>query len=412
MSFLFELHIERSVEASLIQHGRDLAAGLAEAPNGALTLDPAPFDPRFDIPASGLYWQAGTGPRALRSRSLWDEALAAPAAVNAHAWSTGDIAGPFEQKLVFAVRQVRLSEAGAPIVIMLAADHAEISAARGAFSRELALFLGVLWAVLAAAAWLQVHLGLKPLDSVRAALKHMQGQPNARLADADYPSEAAPLAQAINALADAREADLEQARRRAADLAHSLKTPLAALAAQSRRAREAGAGDAADGLDRALEAARGAVERELARARAATRLDAPPAPAGPAIDRLIAVVERTEHGAKLRFDNELGALTLPAPEALLMEIAGPLLENAARFARTRVRIGGAERALFVDDDGPGLGEAEATAMLERGKRLDESGHGLGLAIAREVAALTDAELRLSRSDLGGLHVEVIWPDLA
>src|SRR3546814_5704623 len=43
-----------------------------------------------------------------------------------------------------------------------------------------------------------------------------------------------PLIDAINALADVREADLDRARRRAADLAHGLKTPLAALAAQSR----------------------------------------------------------------------------------------------------------------------------------------------------------------------------------
>ena len=411
MSYLFESHLERSIESSLIQHGRDLAAGLAQAADGALTLDPAPVDPRFDIPASGLYWQAGVGARALRSRSLWDEALTPNPTIEPEDWATGDANGPFGQRLIFAARLVRLSETGAPIAIMLAADHAAVSQARGEFSRELAMFLGLLWAVLSAAAWLQVHLGLKPLEDVRVALQHLRGQPNARLRDADYPTEAAPLAQAINALVEARERDLEQARRRAADLAHSLKTPLSALAAQSRRAREAGAGDAADGLDRALDAAHGAVERELARTWAAAQQHASPTLAAPVIDRLISVVERTEGGARLHFDNELGALVLPAAEPVLMEIAGPLLENAARFARARVRASGAAATLWVEDDGPGLSDAEAAAVLERGQRLDEGGHGLGLAIAREVAGLSGAELRLSRSALGGLRVEVRWPTL-
>ena len=149
------------------------------------------------------------------------------------------MAGPFGQKLVFVAREVRLGDASAPLVVILGADHAAVTTARGEFSRELGLFVGVLWLVLAAAAWVQVRLGLKPLEAVRVALRDMQGQPHARLAEGDYPSEAAPLAQAINALADAREQDLARARKRAADLAHSLKTPLAALAAQSRRAREA-----------------------------------------------------------------------------------------------------------------------------------------------------------------------------
>ena len=85
-----------------------------------------------------------------------------------------------------------------------------------------------------------------------------------------------------------------------------------------------------------------------------------------------------------------------------------MLENAARFARTRVRISGDGARLCVEDDGPGLSDSEAACVLERGKRLDEGGHGLGLAIAREVASLTGGELRLARSALGGLLAEIRW----
>ncbi len=410
MGYLFEAHVERSVEAELLQHGRDIVSGLSRGADGLIAVDADPFDPRFDRPSSGLYWQVSEGAHVLRSRSLWDETLAPNETVGAGAWMTGDVAGPFGQKLVFVARQVSLGESGAPILVVLGADHAAVTAARGEFSRDLGLFLVLLWVVLAGAAWVQVQLGLKPLGEVRAALGEMQKHAGARLRESDYPTEAAPLAQAINALADARQRDTAEARRRASDLAHSLKTPLAALAAQSRRAREAGAGDAADGLDRAIEAARGAVERELTRTRIAAERNAEPKAAGPTIDQLIAVVERTEAGEDLRFENALGGVVLPLGEFALMELAGPLLENAARFARSTVRISGDRTQFCVDDDGPGLDESEAVEALGRGKRLDEAapGHGLGLAIARDVAEMSGGALVLERSPLGGLRAQVRW----
>ncbi len=410
MGYLFEAHVERGVEANLIQHGRELVAGLTRNAEGALSVDPEPFDPLFERPSSGLYWQVSQGDVVLRSRSLWDETIAPNESVGAADWTTGDVAGPFGQKLVFVARRVTFGERGAPVLVMLGADHAAVTAARGEFSRDLALFLGVLWAVLSAAALVQVQLGLKPLADVRASLTDMQGHAGARLQEEDYPTEAAPLAQAINALADARQRDMEQARRRASDLAHSLKTPLAALGAQSRRARDMGAGDAADGLDRAIEAARGAVERELTRTRIAAEENAMHVPSGPVIDKLISVVERTEAGQHLTFENTLGHVVLPLSETALMELAGPLLENAARFARTCVHISGANHYLRIEDDGPGLDEKQAAEVTERGKRLDESsmGHGLGLAIARDIAEMSGGELTLDRSPLGGLRVEIRW----
>ncbi len=407
MSFVFEAHIERNVEANLENHGRALIAGLIAAPDGALSTTTEPNDPRFATPASGFYWQISTGAQVLRSRSLWDADLPINANVRGDAWQGGDLAGPFEERVHFVSRRIELTGVATPLVVTLAEDHAAVTAARDEFGRDLAIFLALLWLVLSAAAWVQVHLGLKPLEDVRSALAEMRA--GKRLAADVYPAEAAPLAEAINTYADARERDLELAKRRAADLAHSLKTPLAALAAQSRRAREAGAADAADGLDRAIAAAGAAVERELARTRVASA-EAKPARVRKAISDLIKVIERTERGAALTFDNKVEDVEAPAPAELILEIAGPLLENAARYARTRVCVSGNATMLVIEDDGPGMSEADAEAALARGKRLDESGggHGLGLAIADELTRGFGGALNLSRSALGGLRAEVRW----
>jgi len=122
------------------------------------------------------------------------------------------------------------------------------------------------------------------------------------------------------------------------------------------------------------------------------------------------VIARTERGGALLYDNDAESCSLPVSEAALMEMLGPLLENAARFARTRVRISGAKDQIQIDDDGPGLSEAQMIHALERGTRLDETdpGYGLGLAIAKDAAESSGGALHLTRSDLGGLRASLVW----
>ncbi|ANP44981.1 sensor histidine kinase [Candidatus Viadribacter manganicus] len=409
MGFLFERHAQRQIEADLTARGVAIVATLYTEPSGATAIDPLPSDPRFNAPASGFYWQVTGDSVLLRSRSLWDETLTLPHPAGTAAWTSGQINGPFDQQLVYVTRRVQLDPQSTPLTVTVGADRVAVVTAREAFSRDLSLFLGLLWLVLSLAAWAQVELGLRPLEDVRAALTGMRKQASARLAESDYPTEAAPLANAINELATTRENDLEQARRRAADLAHSLKTPLAALAAQSRRAREAGASDAADGLDRAIVAANRAVERELARTRAAASAGGD-ANAQAVIGKLLQVIERTENGARLTIENAVSAEPMPVSEDVLMEMAGPLLENAAKFARQRILVSGGGARLSIEDDGPGMSKADAADALSRGKRLDEAseGHGLGLAIAHELAQASGAAMTLGASALGGLKVELAW----
>lgn len=412
MTLIFARHLEQQVAADLQRQGETLVAGLSLTPTGP-ALDGEPTDPRFAAPAGGLYWQVTSGRRQLRSRSLWDAGLT-PTAAPADRWVHARAAGPFGQRLLQVARIVRPDPRGRPAMIQLGFDLARLAPARAAFGRDLALFLLLLWIVLSAAAWAQVSLGLRPLAMVRRELDRLRDDPGARLAGR-YPREVAPLAEAVDALAAARERDLHHARRRAADLAHGLKTPLAALSAQSRRARATGAVEAADGLDQAIAAVTAAVEAELARVRVGL-VEGGRCDAAALVERLVGVIEHTPAGERLAISVDIpAALLLPLAADDAAELVGPLLDNAARHARRQLRVAAvhsdAATELTVEDDGPGLDAARYEQAVLRGARLDAAGpgQGLGLAIARELAEASGGGLRLTASRLGGLAVTVSWP---
>jgi signal transduction histidine kinase len=415
MTLLFERHIERRVVAELTREGLQLAANVVINTDGTLSLIREPADVRFSEPTSGLYWQVSTPNATLRSRSLWDQDLPPSSVAGKHDWSKRLVNGPYEQRLLLLERIVRPEKAGGDVLLQLGHERESLQQASAEFGAELAMFLALLWLILSAAAWAQVQLGLRPLRRVREQLEILKRNPRERL-DSAHVSEVEPLTHAINELADAREHDLQRARRRAADLAHGLKTPLAALSAQSRRARAAGASEAADGLDRAIAAAAAAVESELARSRAAAIRNSPAraAAASKLIESIIEVIEHTDFGARLVFDVDVSdELRFPVAEEDFLELLGALIENAARFARRRVRISSssAENAMLsIEDDGPGIDSEQMSQAISRGGRLDEagSGHGLGLAIAHELIEATRGRITLLRSDLGGLKVTVSW----
>ncbi|KAF1685356.1 ATP-binding protein [Pseudoxanthomonas broegbernensis] len=417
MSLLFSRHIERRVAEELKRDALRIAASLDLDPAGLAQPGTSPSDPRYDTPAGGRYWQLSTPAGTSRSLSLWDESLPAPATVRPNQWHVREANGPFGQRIMLLERQVSVQDDDAPITVQLAQNTAELRVARDQFRRELGRFLIVLWLMLMAAAWIQIHLGLRPLRRLRNELERMQRSPSERM-DGRYPSEVTPLTSAINRLAEARERDVLRARRRAADLAHSLKTPLAAMGALSRRVRATGQPALADDLDRVIATAGAALEAELARSRAAAirdSIDAAQADPNGIADRIIAVVQRTERGGALVFNADIDAtLRLPIANDDLMEVLGALIENATRFARRQVLITGLATAqgveLTVEDDGPGLNISTEEA-LTRGGRLDETGsgnHGLGLSIARDIIEATQGTLALGKSGLGGLQVRLAW----
>ena len=274
----------------------------------------------------------------------------------------------------------------------VALDAGELRAAVWRFTGALTPFLVLVGALLVAAAWIQVSIGLRPLGAMRNALVAIRTGERRRLGSG-YPDEVQPLAREIDSLLDARDAQLEKARARAADLAHGLKTPLQVLSGEAerlkkqgevdsrRRHREHYRGYAAAHRETSDTSAAGAAKRGRIRPISATWPSGLPAWSS---GRRRAVASTGRSRCRLTL-----AARIDADD--LAEALGNLIDNATRHARSKVTISGAEErdlvALTIFDDGPGIPASRREDALRRGERLDASGpgSGVGLAIVADIA---------------------------
>jgi signal transduction histidine kinase len=329
-----------------------------------------------------------------------------------------EVNGPGDARVLVAERSVLMMAGDRRVRVRaaVASDLSRAALAVKAFAKDLFLALGLLALVLAVATSVQVNLGLRPLALLRRGISEIRAGHSKHL-PAAVPSEVGPLVEEVNALLDAQEREIARSRGRAADLAHGFKTPLAALIADAARLRERGDDKTAQDIEAVADAMSRHVDRELAlaRLRSGTRSSAATmTELRPLLRSLLTTLARTPDGEKVLFEPSIPeGLRIPLDRTDLAEVLGNLLENAARHARSRVRIAAIANpvSVVIEDDGEGIPEEQIARVLERGGRLDEqgSGSGLGLAIVQDVLEAYGWRLRVARSDLGGARV-TIAPD--
>ncbi|EGI53383.1 HAMP domain protein [Sphingomonas sp. S17] len=317
--------------------------------------------------------------------------------------------GRTEQGVRVHARQVTLPTPRGPVTISAAAPRAVVARPIRAALLPLLAMLAGLGVLLAAASLIQLRLALRPLQRLRDEIAAIRTGERTRV-DEEQPAELRPLASELNALAADSERALATARTSAANLAHALKTPVATLALDL-------AGDPA----RAAQVARidKTIRHHLARARIQASATRAMTPLAPALDDLMTAIGRLHADRGLTLSAQ-GAddLAVAMDAQDLDEVAGNLIDNAARHARAIVTVTataeGRQIRLSVVDDGPGIPEADRLRATQAGARLDErgNGHGFGLAIARELAELHGGRLILDEAPNGGLSATVLLPRAA
>jgi signal transduction histidine kinase len=265
-----------------------------------------------------------------------------------------------------------------------------------------------------------VRKALAPFSTLRAGLSSVREGRSQRI-EGGYPAEVQPLVNDLNGLLEDRERAVARALTTAGDLAHGLKTPLAVLAQEAEQAGAAGHHDLATTLRQLVERMQRQVDYHLAQARATASSRAAPGvrcSVLPSVEGLVRTMRRLHAERELTINIDVSpAHEIRGRKEDLDEMLGNLLDNACKWARSRVAISSAidhaQLLISVDDDGPGLDPSLRAQVLQRGVRADQQvrGSGLGLAIVSNLAELYGGSVTLETSPLGGTRARLQLPRL-
>ena len=382
-------------------------------PDGEVHFNRPPADQRFIEPYSGVYFQvSGKGADTFPSRSLWDRRLKVEMRhvdLTPHVYDSNEFAG---EPLRVAERDVILPGSTVRFRFQVAQSREMIDSQihdlrQTLFWSFLALGVGLL--ILGA---LQTIYGLWPLRRVQREVAAIRSGREQRISDT-FPTEIEPLTEEINQLLAHSEAQAEEARRHAGNLAHALKTPLTVIT----NAATAHSTDLDQTVIREASVMRRQVDHHLARARAIGRRTSAQARSRvwESVEAVQRAVDRLYEGATVDIAGDRTA-EVRVERQDVDEMIGNLVENAAKYGNGRVFITVEKHDSMVDviveDDGPGIPESDRETLFARGARLDtdKPGTGLGLAIVRDVAEIYGGSIRLEESeDLGGLLARLTLP---
>ena len=420
---LYRQALERNFDARLNVYLTSLVATTTQGGAGKPNEPTALGEPVFGSPFSGWYWQIKPLTGATRpdfvSDSLLDQQLKLPSqsgvSPDVSMTRRAYAAGPEGQRLRIVEREIKLAgPASTPYSYAVAGDAREIERDVGAFTTMLIAALAVLGLGLVAATFFQVRFGLSPLRAMRQNLAQIRSGEAERL-EGEQPEEIRPLQQELNALIQSNREIVDRARTHVGNLAHALKTPLSVIANEARTHE----GALSKKVIEQAEIMRTQITHHLDRARVAARSSV----IGDVteVDGVLQALKRTvdriyeERGLEVEIVAKPG-LKFQGERQDFEEMVGNLLDNACKWARSRVKAsaeanGKARFTVTIDDDGPGLTEAERARVRKRGQRLDESkpGSGLGLSIVADLAHLYKGRFELEPSPEGGLRARLELP---
>ncbi len=401
---------EAHILASLAHDAETLVGAYGFNRRGELRLREHRVPPVYQQFQSGHYFVfTFADGQVIRSDSLVGEGLMVPESM-ASALIVRRQFGPNNQWLL--VRSAAYEKAGRAFVLTVAENLSPTLALIRTFQGyALGVFVLATVIILITQAWI-LRRGFRRLDQVRYELQRINAGQQRQL-ETLGPTEIQPLTREINHLTNQLQSRLKRSRQALGNLAHALKSPLSLLM------RDLDAAPVPDGdkgrLHQGLDRIHSLVERELKRARLAGETVGERFHPSRHLPELIEALQRM-HGTELIFVAEkLPQAPIPFDVEDMLELLGNLMDNACQWARSQVVVemdlNGALK-IRVADDGPGIPQDEADALLLRGVRQDEqvAGYGLGLSIVSDLVQVYQGRIQLSRSEaLGGLEVRVQLP---
>jgi signal transduction histidine kinase len=338
-----------------------------------------------------------------------------------------EVRAPDEDHVYLAVAVAARTPAGERTVVV-ARSVETVAEATTVVSALLAVGLPLLLLVVAATTWKVVGRALAPVEAIRGEVDEISAaELHRRVPDPPVDDEIGRLARTMNRMLGRLEQAQARQRRFVSDASHELRSPVATIRQHAEVAlahpdRTSTAELASTVLAENLRTQRlvedllllaRADEHTLALRRRPIDLD----------DLVFDEARRLRDTTGLRVDTSaVSAGRVDGDAAGLRRVLRNLGDNAARHSAGRLAFSVAERdgavLLQVDDDGPGIPEADRERVFERFVRLDDGrardagGSGLGLAIVSELVAAHGGSVAVAGSPLGGARVQVSLPRLA
>ncbi|HVK55500.1 MAG TPA: ATP-binding protein [Burkholderiales bacterium] len=387
--------------------------------DGLIAMPPSFSEARFSLPGSGLYGTItdAVGGIAWRSPSALGVETPLPKPIPAgqqHFNQHEDLSGR-----PFFVYSLGISwAAGArhfPFTFTVTEDLTAFNAQLDLYRRSLWSWLGGMAALLLCAQMIVLRWGLRPLRRVTGEISAIEAGRQERL-QGDYPYEIARLTDNLNALLKREHAQQKRYRDALADLAHSLKTPLAVVRGALSSKRDLGT--LANAVDEEVTRMNQIVEYQLQRAATAGRSAGLGirTPLRPVAEKILASLRKVYRDKQISVECEIAEVVFfRGDEGDLTELLGNLTDNAFKWCAGKVAIHAEIRdgklSITVEDDGPGIDAAQAQRILERGVRTDQTvpGHGIGLAIVRDIIQSYEGEIAIAPSSLGGAAIRITTP---
>jgi two-component system sensor histidine kinase PhoQ len=408
----FERQLSDALENELTAYSYSILT-VAEVDNSQLLMPEYLLENQFNISSSGLYALINSLPKPkIPVKTLWESQslLALPLEtlspeliplpkIGENVFSSITLEG--RRHLLYSF-SVSFSDNAQPfsITLHLLKDQKEFLLALKDFKQQLWSWLSLLMLVFIViqVAWLLWTL--KPLKVLAKELTAIeQGKKNAL--DANYPSELQQVTQQLNTLLSTEQSQRKRYRNALSDLAHSLKNPLAVMQSESNLSKES--------LSQ-INLINNIIEHQLKRAQSAGESSWHLGVAvKPVLDKLIGGLKKIYQEKQLNFSLRLDDKALfKGDEADLMEILGNIIDNACKAAKSTVSVNvnviNGQLIITVEDDGVGIKLSQQQVILSRGTRADtyQAGHGIGLAIVRDLVISYQGRLLISTSTtLGG-----------
>ena len=416
----FQQSAEQSVQEKLLIHIYGLLA-VSDEMEGDLILPEELQEPQFNNLGTGLYgmvlddkgqelWQSPSS-LDLQLTSAHSRSLYTNLKTGIQKFGRAEVA---EESLFYLSYKILWQGAGektTPYIYVVLENMAP-------YNNEIAGFRNSLWGWLVAVVvalivvqGLIMNWGLRPLRSLANDLKAIEDGHQDHL-EGEYPEEIDGVTRNLNLLLTSERQQREKYRTTLADLAHSLKTPLAILQSAPEK-------DIQDTLHEQVARMNEIVSYQLQRAVAtSSNLIRKSISVKPVVEKLITAITRVYEGKGVQIESTIVDCSFFGDERDLMELLGNVIDNACKYGNGRVKLEvgtpldkESGLVIVVEDDGDGIAASDKERVLRRGERLDtqEAGQGIGLAVVNEIVARYSGKIELHDSILGGAKVTVTLP---